>query len=36
MKTILMTIAVLLVLYMLAALFCCMETAFTSVNRTWL
>ncbi len=36
MKTILITIAVLLVLYMLAALFCCMETAFTSVNRTWL
>lgn len=36
MKTILITIAVLLVLYLLAALFCCMETAFTSVNRTWL
>ena len=29
-------IVVLLVLYFLAGLFCCIETAFTSVNKTWL
>ncbi|MBR4674801.1 MAG: HlyC/CorC family transporter [Victivallales bacterium] len=29
-------IVVLLLLYFLAALFCCIETAFTSVNKTWL
>ena len=32
----LLSIVVLLLLYFLAALFCCMETAFTSVNKTWL
>ena len=30
------SIVILLLLYFLAALFCCMETAFTSVNKTWL
>ncbi|MBQ7651548.1 MAG: HlyC/CorC family transporter [Victivallales bacterium] len=36
MKIVWFTLVVLLLLYLLAALFCCMETAFTSVNRTWL
>ena len=30
------SIIILLLLYFLAALFCCIETAFTSVNKTWL